>query len=209
MRPLAVLPSLLIASLALAHPMSRDKYSLRTAVRADRERLEAVVVLEVPFDVVMADIKSQLEAAREQPGGRKVAQDVVDAYAQKQFATMAAGLSLTVDGAAVPGRFQAKQSPYNGKGAVSEGFFVYIVEFRAAGEVPLDDDITVVVSNAAYAEAQMVYSAWAFPSSDYEVVSHSASSKLPARAYDPVDSAFWVDDAALRTFEARLKKKTP
>ena len=68
MKRLLALLVLLVVALAVpsaqAHPMSRDKYSLRTAVQLTGGKLDAVVVLEVPFDVVTGDVRPDMEKAR-------------------------------------------------------------------------------------------------------------------------------------------------
>jgi hypothetical protein len=193
---------LLASTLAWAHPLSRDKYSLRTQLRVASDQVEIVVLLEVPFDVVMGELKDDLEAARS-TAQRHAARQVLDAYARKQFSALAAGLSVSIDDTPLKGTWRPKSSPYNGKGAVTEGFFLYMVEFVPDGPAPLDDDVTVVVTNAAYADRPMVYSAWAIDGTGWTVASHSAQPLLPDKAYDPTDAAFWIEDDALRTFTVR------
>ena len=59
--------ALAVGTVAAAHPMSRDKWSLRTAVQIADGKLDAIVVLEVPFDVVTKDLKADMDAARAAP----------------------------------------------------------------------------------------------------------------------------------------------
>lgn len=197
--------ALLWSLAASAHPLSRDKYSLRTQVRVELGKVEAVVVLEVPFDVVMQELRGELEIAQEK--GREAARAVLDAYAQRQFRQLGDGLSVTVDGKRIEGRWRAKSSPYNGKGAVTEGFFMYIVEFVPSGSVALDDDVTLVVANTSYADKPMAYSAWAVEGQDWAVAESSAHKSLPTRSYDPTSPDFWVEDPALRTLTVRVTRK--
>ena len=186
---------------AEAHPMSRDKYSLRTAVRLSTSQLDAVVVLEVPMDVVTSALRARIDAAT---AASTEARAVVDAYSAAQWQAMAAGLSLTIDGQAVPGRWLPREDRFNGKGAVSEGFFMYIVEFRPDGPLRLDGDVTVRVVNKGFTEVPMVYSAWVLAGDGWTLASSSAQRALPGRAYDLNDPAFWVEDPSLRTVEARF-----
>lgn len=207
MRFLALLLGLGIAGVAEAHPMSRDQWSLRTAVQLVADKLDAVVVLEVPFDVVAKALKPGLDAARAQGQAAPAAADaVIQGYAKQHFDTLARHLTLTVDGKPVPGTWRPSANRLNGKGAVEGGFFLYIVEFAPAGTPKLDDDVTLVVDDKAYPDAPMVYSAMVVAGTGWKVVSNSAAKLLPTRPYDLNAPDFWVSDPSLRRVEARFQR---
>ncbi|MCA9572016.1 MAG: hypothetical protein KC656_29460 [Myxococcales bacterium] len=195
------------SAVAWAHPLSKTNYSLRTAIQVEGETADVVVVLEVPFSVVTEDLKGDLEKAREAAAPAKAAQDVLDAYTQRHWAQLAKGLTLTVDGEAVPGAWKPRANRLNGKGAVSGGFFLYIVEFvPAGGALPLDDDVTFVVDNQGYQGLPMVYSAMVVSGKGWKVAHSSASALLPDRPYDLNAPDFWVEDPALRHLVARYTR---
>lgn len=207
MRWFVLLVGLWVSGAAHAHPMSRDQWSLRTAVQLVADKLDAVVVLEVPFDVVAKALKPGLDAARSQGQAAPTAADaVIQGYAKQHFDTLAKHLTLTVDGRSVPGAWRPSANRLNGKGAVEGGFFLYIVEFVPSGPLPLDADVTLVVDDRAYLDAPMVYSAMVVAGTGWKVVSSSAAKLLPARPYDLNAPDFWVADPALRRVEARFQR---
>lgn len=205
-RLFAVLIALCVALPALAHPMTRDAWSLRTAVQLAGETLDVVVVLEVPFDVVTSDLKADLDAARTSADASKAAQAVLDRYTQKHFDTMAAGLSLTIDGKKVAGAWKPRKNRLNGKGAVTGGFFMYIVEFVPAAPPAFGREVRVVVHNGGYTEPKMVYSAMVVSGVGWTVAEDSSKSLLPDKPYDLNGPEFWVSDAALRKVSARYTR---
>lgn len=205
-RWIAVLITTLLPALAAAHPLSKDTWSLRSAVQAQADALDVVVVLEVPFAVVTKDLRERMDAVRASGEGSKGAQAVLDAYAKEHWARMAKGLKLTVDGKAVEGSWRPRDNRYNGKGAVDGGFFMYIVEFVPTSGWSLDGDVTVVVENAAYPDEDMVYSGLVLSSPPWTVTRDSSKDVLPDRPYDLRSPDFWLPDASLRKLVARFVK---
>jgi hypothetical protein len=196
----------LLCALALAHPLSRDRYSLRTAVRVEADRTDVLVVLEIPFDVVMKDVRAGLDAAGVSAEGGAPAREVLDRYNQSVWRRLADGLLLLVDGQPVAGSWVPSSNRYNGKGAVTEGFFVYIVEHRPAAPLALGPEPSITVVNTAWPDAPMAYSAYVAAGPGWTVASSSAARLLPERPYDLNDASFWVDDAALRLLTARFRR---
>lgn len=212
MTALRILPVVGLLGLALAaeaHPLSKDKYSFRTALRLDGAELDAVVVLEVPFDVVRVDVAEAMKAAKTSDDPAGAAEAVLDGYRDAQFAAIADGLRLTVDGEAVPGRWVPRDNRLNGKASVAGGFFMYIVEFQPKGALELDDDVTVRVDNQGYPEAPMVYSAMVLSGEGWSLASQEPD-VLPDGPYDLNDPRFWVEDPRLRKVGARwTRAKAP
>lgn len=204
LRPVAMVVALLTASVAVAHPMSRVDYSMRAAVQVDGDHLEAVVVMEVPFDVVAADLRAGMEAAREANDPSHQAQQVLDAYSHRVWDTMGQGLRVRVDGQVVPGSWGPKDNRLNGKGAVTGGFFLYMVEFRPAAPLRLDGDVDVVIENWGYADKPMVYSAMVVAGGGWKVTMDSSRVALPNAPYNVDDPRFWTRNLSLRRLEARF-----
>jgi hypothetical protein len=202
----------LAMELAVAHPMSRDRYSLRAALRMDGDRLSALVVLEVPFDVVMASLKADVDAtdiARVGPDGLPAAEDarrLLDTHNATIWRQLGEGLILVANGAPVPGAWGPSDSRFNGKGSVTEGFFMYVIEFRAAEGWSAPADLDLTLYDAAWPDVPMSYSAYVEAGRGWAVRSNSAAAALPARPYDLNDPAFWVDDPALRVLRVRFQR---
>lgn len=193
---------------ASAHPLSRELFSFRTALRLDGDRLDALVVLEIPFDVVMAGLRERLgtdKPALDDPASRAA----VDAWNQRIWEKMADGLLLVADGQIVPGRWKPSGSRYNGQGAVTEGFFLYVVEFEAAAPLPESTSHTVRVTNIGWPDAPMAWSGVVFPGAGWTVTQSSTTGILPDRPYALDDAAFWVADPSLRTVEGRWTRAVP
>ncbi len=198
---------------ALAHPGSRELYSLRTAVRLDGDRLDAVVVVEVPFDVVMARLRPVIAPFRER-GDAEGARGAIEADKAARFEEIARTITLTVDGSALPGRWAPRDVPYNGQGSAAGGFFLYVVGFvPATGARPADrdgdGDIDVRVRTTALAEAPMTYSATALAGGGWTVADSSAAGLLPASPASVDDPAAWVRDDALRDLRVRYVRAVP
>lgn len=206
---LAVWASLGLSSGASAHPMSREDWSLRTAVQVDADRLDVVVVLEVPFDVVSKELGADMTAARDAADPAASAQKVLDAYTRGHWDRLAAGLKLWVNGEPVSGHWAPKNSRLNGKGAVSAGFFMYIVEFVPDAPWVLGDEVDVMVGNVAYAHAPMVYSAMVVTGTPWQVAWDTARLSLPSGAYNVDDPRFWVRDVRLRALRAHVVRVAP
>jgi len=205
--PYAVIPR--VAGLALAiglavpgasaHPLSRDQWSLRTAVRVARDDVQVIAVLEVPFDVVGKAIRARREAAPDTP-----VDQLLSAYGRTALQTLASQATLTIDGQAVQGRFVAKDHPLNGRGSASGGFFTWFVEFRPEGAWPLDGDVTVGVAHGGYTDVDIVYSTLADAGPGWTLAEDSSRQVLPDRPYRLEDPAFWSPDPRLRTLTARF-----
>lgn len=203
-RAAAVLVGLLCAGEAHAHPMSRVDYSMRAAVQLDGDHLEAVVVMEVPFDVVAADLRAGMEAARTAAEPTAQAQQVLDAYSHKVWDQLGQGLRVRVNGQVVPGTWGPKDNRLNGKGAVTGGFFLYMVEFRPAAPLVLGKSVDVVIENWGMADKPMVYSAMVVPGRGWTVTMDSSRIALPNAPYNVDDPRFWTRNLSLRRLEARF-----
>lgn len=191
----------LALSAAPAHPLSKDTWSLRTAVRVRGDAVEALAVLEVPFDVVGAAVRQARAADPDTPASVHL-----EAVSAGYLLELAAQARVEVDGVAVPGAWVAKDHPMNGRGSASEGFFTYLVTFAPAGAWPLDDDVTVRIAHTGFADAPMVYSVFAVGEAGWTVRAHSAQGILPDGPYRIDEPAFWSDDARLRAFEGRFTR---
>lgn len=202
-----MLPILLLAVSAQAHPMSRDAYSMRSAVRVAGEKIETVVILEVPFAEVTKTIGPAAEALKGQPDAAAKMTTLLDGLMATQVAGLGAGLQLQVNGAVVDGSWGPRSSPYNGKGSASEGFFMYIVEFTPASPWSLADSLTVQLTNTAWTDVQLVLSATALGGQGWTVTGSSAKDLLPDRAYDAQDPEFWIDDPRLRKLELSFRRE--
>ena len=124
----AVAATLLSVSPAVGHSYWPTYYSAKSAVSVGEKGLQAVVVIEVPPFAMVADFRehySDLDLLAEIEAGRF--EPLEDAYRVAQFERFGATLTLTVDGIAARGSWQAVDSPANGLG--TEGFFVYMLEF--------------------------------------------------------------------------------
>ncbi len=189
-----------------AHPMSRDAWSLRTAVQLAGEKLDVVVVMEVPFAVVAGDLRPALDEARKAPNAALAAEAAVTAYAQRHFSALGKALTVRLNGAPLAGTWRASANRLNGKGAVEGGFFLYIVEFVPKSPPVLGSAVRIEVDNAAYPDPTMVYSVMVHAGSGWSVSQNSAAKLLPSRPYDLNAPDFWVSDPALRKLDARFVK---
>lgn len=197
---------LLVSVVADAHPLSRDRYSLRTALRLDADKLDALVVLEIPFDKVMAELKTGLDAAGTTAQSGAPAREVLDAYTAGVWKELGEGLILLADGRPVPGTWAPADSRYNGKGAVTEGFFIYIVEFKPTAPWAFGPGVSLQVLDANWPSAPMAYSAYVEAGKGWKVAYSSAARSLPDKPYDLNDPAFWVDDPAMRVLSVRFER---
>lgn len=199
-----LLPLLLMPTLAQAHPLSRGNYSLRTALRVSDQKLDAIVILEIPTGVIADAIKSPIA----QLGAAPTTEDrmnVLGEYKDAQFQALAAGLTLTVNGQSYGGRWLPRPSVYNGAASASDGFFMYIVEFHPETPLPTGDTLNVTLLNQTYPNAPMVYSAQVLPGTGWLVKSSSASEVLPNEPYDINDPKFWVEDPSLRNIKVTFE----
>jgi len=185
---LATLP----AGTAGAHPFAKDTYSLYNALRVGEGTVSAVVVLEVPRTVVLADIQERIEGGE---GKRKAVKN----HDQSRFETLAKGLTLQIAGEPVQVEWRPLAHPSNGKAV--EDFFMYWV----GAEVPIDaswgESLSVELSNTAYAKVDMVYSGTIQARGEWSV---DKASTVEVLGVDPAslernDPKAWSDDARLRT----------
>lgn len=209
LRPVALLlglaaSTLIVSAVASAHPMSRSDYSVRSAIQLDGDQLEAVVVMEVPFDVVAGELRQDMETARAAKNPSHQAQAVLDAYSRRHWDAMGGGLRVRVNGEVVPGTWGPKDNRLNGKGAVTGGFFLYMVEFTPAAPLKLAGDVSVVIENHGYADKPMVYSAMVVAGKGWRVSLDSSRFALPNAPYNVDDARFWTRDLSLRRLEARF-----
>lgn len=184
---------------AEAHPFQSDEYSYRTAVKVSDEAFVGLVVLEVPIPVVLTSI------GVEEGDSGPVKKLKVKKYNESVWDAMAAGLSVTVDGAPVDVTWRPISHEMNGKAA--EGFFLYLVQTDIpASELPASG-YTVAVTNAAYADEKMVYSGGASAVEPWSITSSTADTLLgEKKALDLDQPGRWTRDAGMRTFEVTVAK---
>lgn len=188
----------LVALPAGAHPFAKETYSLYNALRVGEGKVSAVVVLEVPRNKVLDDIKARIDGG---DGKRKAVKDHDDA----RFDTLAKGLTLTVGGKPVAVEWRPLATPSNGKAV--EDFFMYWV----GAEIPVDpawgDTVTVQLQNTAYPDKDMVYSGTVQARGEWTVTKSSAVDVLGVdpSSLDRNDPKAWSDDARLRTVTGTWK----
>jgi len=188
-----------LVSTALAHPFETDEYSYRTELKASDKGLVGLVVLEIPITKV-------LEGIGVEDGDSKMAKrKKADAFTEGVYSTMAAGLTVTLDGAAHPVEWRPPVTEMNGKAA--EGFFLYMVSFHT----PLDElpaeGYSVAVSNAGYPDEPMVYSGGVGASEPWTVTTSTAHTLLGEdRSASVTDEARWSRDDAFRQFSATFAR---
>ncbi|MEC8276771.1 MAG: hypothetical protein VX026_03580, partial [Myxococcota bacterium] len=155
---------------ALAHPFSKEEYSLRTALKVSEKGLVPLVALEVPIPIALKEIGADTTDPTE------VKKRKIRAYNERQWDTLAENLSFTVDGSPLKGQWLAIDHPANGKAA--EGFFVYMVSFQFTETPNLKDGSTIVIHNAAYPDSPMVYTASATANTPWTVASSTSKDIL-------------------------------
>lgn len=198
----------LLPAVASAHPMTRDLWSLRNAVKLDAEGLMAVIVLEIPDTVVVAELEaadvraSAADAGNPQaptPSERRAA--IVQAQRKRIWDQLVTGASLRIGGQRVDAAWAPYDTPVNGRAAA--GFFQYLV---AVSLPPTDKRLTgsveVEVACTAFDEPKMVYSAIAQGGAGWQVLHDSSQAVLGTSA--PDDPAAWSPDRALRTLQVRF-----
>ena len=200
---------------AQAHPFSRDSYSIRQALRLKDERLLAVVILEIPADVVMRELVGEAEAkAREaELDGKeidpKVSRAQVNAFNKRIWGRMAEGLSLRVGGEALAGSWKPLKSDANGKGG--EGFFVYMVGFDPKGKPKFGDEVAVELANTGWSDVPMYYAGLVNVGAEWAIAANNARDVLGAIAEtedpDPTDPKGWSQDEALRNLRVTFRRK--
>jgi hypothetical protein len=214
-----LLLSLLLPAAAGAHPMSRDQWSLRHAVKLDGGGLTAVVVLEIPDQIVVEELKAaeqlaklKVEAGQDPRTPSELRRALVQEQRKEQWKLLAEGCSLTVNGSKVDVPFTPHDTPANGRAMA--GFFLYIVSVELGPEHKLlqgQDEVVAVIQDDAYPTPPMVFSAlvkdgdgWATTyDSSAAVFGEDRGSGLPD------DPRSWSEDQSLRRLEARWKRGAP
>ena len=183
---------------ALAHPFSKEEYSLRTALKVSEKGLVPLVALEVPIPIALKEIGADTTDPTE------VKKRKIRAYNERQWDTLAENLSFTVDGSPLKGQWLAIDHPANGKAA--EGFFVYMVSFQFTETPNLKDGSIIVIHNAAYPDSPMVYTASATASTPWTVASSTSKDILgEGEQAELTDPSRWSEDASLRTLKVIIK----
>ncbi|MFK7928406.1 MAG: hypothetical protein AB8H79_09455 [Myxococcota bacterium] len=172
-----------LAPSALAHPMGRDEYSLRTGVEADENGIRVVVMGEIPVPVVITEL------GRASKGQRPTPAQVAE-YTANRHKELMEGQTLTIDGTPVTTDWRVSPSALNGRAI--DGFFVYVVQTTVPLSA-LDSDVSVVVKNQAWPDAPMVYDADVRARKSWTLASSSAPET-------------WTNDAAQRTLTVHFTR---
>lgn len=191
LRPLLAAAVVLVATPAAAHPFSKDQYSLASALSLSDRALTAVVILEVPVPVVLADVQARIDAGA---GKRKA----LNAHDKARFQGLADALTLTVNGADQDVTWRPVEHPTNGKTA--EGFFLYWVGVEVPTDPAWGDAVTVKLANTAYDDVKMVYTGSAQARGTWSLTSDSAADTLgvDVSTLQGNDPSAWTEDASLR-----------
>lgn len=191
-------PVAVLAPAATAHPFSKEIHSLYGALRADEAKVSAVVILEVPRTLVVADIQERIKQGVPKKKALK-------AHDQSRFDALAAGLSLSVNDVPAPVTWRPLAHPSNGK--VVDDFFMYWV----GAEIPVDptwgNTVTVQLDNRAYTDVDMVYSGTVQARGSAKVTLNSAATVIgqDPSTMDRTDPAAWTDDARMRSLRGSWK----
>jgi hypothetical protein len=209
---LLVVAALCLAGPAMAHPLSRDAWSLRNAVKLGPDGVQAVVILEVPADVVMAALRADFEGeATGEELDETVARARVRRWNEDQWSDMARGLELRIDGQVAPGEWSPLRSDANGKGG--EGFFVYVVGFRPKQKRSpiwdLGDEVTLELRDTIAPDAPMFLTAMVATDGPWAVETNSADSVLGRGNSTPDldDPESWSEDPSLRTLTVTFVRR--
>ena len=174
---------------AWAHPMGPGGWAAYTAVKVTPDAPEVVVVLEVP-------VQDTLERFRIYAAGRTDS-EVETGFRAMMWSELAEGLSVRLDGEQVRGSWEPVWTPVNGH--LAEGFFVYLLRFKAQQDWSLPGQWQLEVDNQAFLEAPTWWSAWVEADSPWVVTSHSASDVLERLDPEPATATdVWSQDARLR-----------
>jgi hypothetical protein len=191
--------TLFVGSKAIAHPFSKEEYSLRTAIKVSDRGVVPLVALEIPIPIALKEIGADTTDPTE------VKKRKIRAYNEKQWSTLAESLRFTIDGVEASGQWLAIEHPANGKAA--EGFFVYLVSFQFETPVVLNNDSTVEIHNAAYPNVPMVYTASASASEPWKIQKNSAKDiLLDGEKAELTDPKRWSTDSKLRTLTITVGK---
>lgn len=192
----------LTSATAYAHPFSKEEYSVRTAVKVSEKGVVPLVALEVPIPIALKEIGADTTDPTE------VKKRKIRAYNEQQWTTLADNLTFQIDGVDTKGEWLAIEHPANGKAA--EGFFVYLVSFQFDTPPDLKEGSTIVIHNAAYPNAPMVYTASATASDPWQIKRSSAKDILgDGEQADLTSPDRWSTDAQLRTLTVTVGKSSP
>lgn len=195
------LPVLLaLAVPASAHPLGKTSHSLYGALRVGGGTVSAVVILEVPRDVVLKDVQARIDAGT---GRRKALKE----HDQARFETLASGLTLQIGGQPAEVTWRPLDTPSNGK--VVDDFFMYWI--GAEVDAPTADTVQVSLTNTSYGDVDMVYSGSVQARGGWTVTANSAADVLGAdpSTMDRMDPKAWTDDARLRTLSGTWAAPKP
>ncbi len=187
----------LLPALAHAHPYGTKFHSMRNELRVTPEGVEAVVVLEVPTQVVLRQYKQRYAEAEIAP------EDADRDFLAWQCDRLGEGLRLSVNGEPAEGSWVPADHPSNGRGG--ERFFVYLMRFAFDAAPALGERIELALDNGSLPRARMYYSGFAEAGEPWAVVSNSArdliGEKADAKEVDD-DPDAWTREEAARRLEA-------
>jgi|GEM_PF-4019781 len=209
---------LLLPAFASAHPMSRDQWSLRHAMKLDAGGLTAVVVLEIPDQMVVDELKAAeaiaqagVQAGTDKRSPSELRRDLVDAQRKEQWKLLGRGVSLTVNGKPVDVAFTPHDTPANGR--AMSGFFLYIVSVKLPADHPAlaGETVAAVLQDDAYPVPPMVFSALVKGGDDWLPTFDSSTAVFGDDRGSglPDDPRSWSDDKSLRRLEAKWKRAAP
>ncbi len=189
--------ALTLAGLAGAHPYGPEYYSFRTVVEAEGRTLRVTVAVEAPTPKVLQEYAARYAAAEEI--GEKEDRE----FFELQLGRIADGLSVTVDGAALPISWLPADSPINGR--ADERFFYYFVTFEAADALPAEA-CEIEVINRAFADQQAYYSGWVKPHAAWTLAETNLTVLGTAAQAEDVSTVkeAWSNDEALRDLRVTL-----
>jgi hypothetical protein len=191
----------LLLSSVFAHPFSTDEYSLRTSLKVSDKGVSMLVAMEVPIPTALKEIGAQKEESK------KVKQKKIDSYTKKQWKLLGNSLTYTIDGKKQKGKWFAIDDPANGKAA--EGFFVYLISFQPKKKTTLNNGSIIEITNSAYPDEKMVYSASVYDSPTWGIKASTAQDVLGENQFAPITSEErWTRDNTLRTLKIEIEKKT-
>lgn len=186
---------------AFAHPFSTDEYSLRSSVKVSEQGVSMLIAMEVPIPIALKEIGAKKEEST------KEKQKKIDAYTKKQWSLLGNSLQYTIDGKEQKGTWFPIDDPSNGKAA--EGFFIYLVSFQPKKQPTLKEGSVIEITNNAYLEQKMVYSASVYDSPTWSIKSSTAQDILGENQFIDITSPErWSRDASLRSLKIEITAAT-
>lgn len=180
-----------------AHPFSTDEYSLRSSVKVSEQGVSMLIAMEVPIPIALKEIGAKKEEST------KEKEKKIDAYTKKQWKLLQESLHYTIDGKEQKGNWFPIDDPSNGKAA--EGFFIYLVSFRPKKQPELTDGSVIEISNKAYLDQKMVYSASVYDSQTWKIKNSTAQDILGENQFIDITSPDrWSRDPALRSLKIEI-----